>query len=55
MNGPHCQVASAAPHRPAALQWVIVRSEADRHATEVGGCSDGPEVVDLQQKIYWTC
>ena len=26
-----------------------------RTATEVGGCSDGPEVVDLKKRIYWTC
>lgn len=35
--------------------WIIGRTPADRDATEVGGCSDGPEVVDLEQRIYWTC
>ena len=24
-------------------------------AEAVGGCSDGPEVVDLEKRIYWTC
>jgi hypothetical protein len=36
-------------------QWIIAEVDADRRAKDVGGCSDGPEVVDLQQKIYWTC
>jgi len=36
-------------------QWIIGHSDSDRHAQSVGGCSDGPEVVDLVQKIYWTC
>lgn len=36
-------------------QWIIGHRNSDRYAKDVGGCSDGPEVVDLQQKIYWTC
>jgi hypothetical protein len=36
-------------------QWIIGLSKADRTAAHVGGCSDGPEVVDLRKKIYWTC
>lgn len=40
---------------PGSRQWIIVESQSDREATEVGGCSDGPEVVDLVGKIYWTC
>ena len=36
-------------------QWIIGHSPADQYAPEVGGCSDGPEVVDLRQKVYWTC
>ena len=36
-------------------QWVIGNSNDDRDAVEVGGCSDGPEVVDLQGRTYWTC
>ena len=39
----------------ASKQWIIGTRDSDRHAKEVGGCSDGPEVIDLQQKIYWTC
>lgn len=26
-----------------------------RGACFVGGCSDGPEVIDLEERIYWTC
>jgi hypothetical protein len=36
-------------------QWIIGHNDSDRSAPSVGGCSDGPEVVDLEQKIYWTC
>jgi hypothetical protein len=36
-------------------QWIIGDSLSDKGATEVGGCSAGPEVVDLQNRIYWTC
>ena len=40
---------------PASGQWIIGNSPADAAAKEVGGCSDGPEVVDLANHIYWTC
>lgn len=36
-------------------EWIIVREPADRQAEEVGGCTDGPTVVDLKDRIYWTC
>jgi hypothetical protein len=36
-------------------RWIIANSPADVEATEVGACSDGPEVVDLEKRIYWTC
>jgi hypothetical protein len=36
-------------------QWIIVEIAADRYAKDVGGCSDGPEVIDLVKRIYWTC
>ena len=41
-------------HAPSG-QWIIGTEPADQHAPEVGGCSDGPEVVDLVRRIYWTC
>jgi len=36
-------------------QWIISTEESDIFAEEVGGCSDGPTVVDLVNKIYWFC
>ncbi len=36
-------------------QWIIGETEADRYNSEVGGCSAGPDVVDLVKRIYWTC
>ena len=35
--------------------WVIGHSDNDKGAAEFGGCRDGPHVVDLAAKIYWTC
>jgi hypothetical protein len=36
-------------------QWIIGSDKNDVLAKEVGGCSDGPSVVDLAERIYWTC
>lgn len=36
-------------------QWIIVTEPEDKTATDVGGCSGGPNVVDLVNKVYWTC
>jgi hypothetical protein len=36
-------------------QWIIGEDKSDRYINDIGGCSDGPEVVDLERKIYWTC
>jgi len=36
-------------------QWIIGREPTDVDAPQVGGCSDGPAVVDLERKIFWTC
>ena len=38
-----------------ASRWVIVESAEELSATEVGGCSDGPTTIDLDQRIFWTC
>lgn len=38
-----------------AKSWIITNTPADRNAEEVGGCSDGPSVIDLVQRIYWSC
>ena len=39
----------------ASKQWIIGESESDADVEVVGGCSDGPTVVDLAQKVFWTC
>ena len=36
-------------------KWIITHNESDKQAIEVGGCTDGPTVVDLIKKVYWTC
>lgn len=36
-------------------QWIIGTAPSDIDAEEVGGCTDGPTVIDLQNRIYWTC
>jgi hypothetical protein len=39
----------------ASKQWIIGHAPSDRYAEEVGGCTDGPEVIDLHKRTYWTC
>lgn len=39
----------------ASKQWIIGQNAEDAEAPEVGGCSEGPFVVDLKKKIFWTC
>ena len=36
-------------------QWVIGGQASDSTTHEAGGCSEGPEVVDLVNRVYWTC
>jgi hypothetical protein len=36
-------------------QWVIGTAASDSTTPEAGGCSEGPEVVDLVHHTYWTC
>lgn len=39
----------------ASKQWIIGHKASDRSVEDAGGCSEGPEVVDLANRIYWTC
>ena len=39
----------------ASKQWIIGHEDADAKAEEVGGCTNGPLVVDLERKILWMC
>ncbi len=36
-------------------RWIIGRSAADRNAKEIGGCTNGPLVIDLKRKRLWLC
>ena len=36
-------------------KWIIGKTEQDAVAPEVGGCSDGPTVIDPTNKEYWSC
>ena len=36
-------------------QWIVGHTGLDRRAEEVGDCANGPAIVDLQKRIYWTC
>ena len=36
-------------------EWIVSTQPSDRDAKDVGGCSGGPDVVDLKHGIYWTC
>jgi hypothetical protein len=35
--------------------WIIGASSNDKFAPEVGGCTGGPNVIDLEKRIFWTC
>lgn len=39
----------------ATKQWIIGNEESDKFAEDVRGCSEGPAVIDLVAKVYWTC
>ena len=36
-------------------KWIIGHNIKDKDAKEIGGCSDGPSVIDFSRKIYWSC
>jgi hypothetical protein len=36
-------------------KWIIGRSDQDKDAKEIGGCSDGPAVIDFKNKKFWSC
>ncbi|SKA41636.1 hypothetical protein SAMN04488128_105485 [Chitinophaga eiseniae] len=35
--------------------WIIGHTPADKDAPEVGGCSDGPSVIDFKRKKFRLC
>lgn len=36
-------------------KWIIAHSKNDIYVKEVGGCSDGPSVIDFINKIFVLC
>jgi len=36
-------------------KWIIGHNPGDKDAKEIGGCSDGPSVIDFKGKNFWTC
>jgi hypothetical protein len=36
-------------------KWIIGHTPIDKNAIQIGGCSDGPSVVDFKRKIFWSC
>lgn len=36
-------------------QWIIAHKKKDRNAKQIGGCSDGPRVIDFKKKKFWMC
>ena len=36
-------------------KWIIGHSIKDKDAVEIGGCSDGPSVIDFKRKKFWSC
>ncbi|WP_159090947.1 hypothetical protein [Aquimarina aquimarini] len=35
--------------------WIIGTNKKDINIEEVGGCSDGPRVIDFEKKKFWMC
>lgn len=36
-------------------QWIITNKKSDTELNEVGGCVDGPSVIDFEKRIFWLC
>ena len=36
-------------------KWIIGHSIKDKDVKKIGGCSDGPSIIDFKQKKFWTC
>ncbi len=35
--------------------WIVAHSPDDKFEDEIGGCSDGPAIIDLKNKKFWLC
>jgi len=36
-------------------KWIIGLHKKDKDAKEIGGCSDGPSIIDFKRKKWWSC
>ena len=36
-------------------KWIIASSNEDVGLDEIGGCSDGPRIIDFKNMKFWTC
>ena len=36
-------------------KWIIGHNIKDKEAKEIGGCSDGPSIIDFKRKSFWSC
>lgn len=36
-------------------KWIIGHRAEDVNAKEIGGCGEGPTIIDLRRRIFWTC
>jgi hypothetical protein len=36
-------------------KWIIGHNSKDKDAKEIGGCSDGPSIIDFKRKKFWSC
>jgi hypothetical protein len=36
-------------------KWIIGHSKKDKDAKRIGGCSDGPSIIDFKNKKFWSC
>ena len=35
--------------------WIIGRQPSDAQLDEIGGCTDGPPIIDFKEKKFWMC
>ncbi|MGC3947551.1 MAG: hypothetical protein QM762_24105 [Chryseolinea sp.] len=36
-------------------KWIIALKPEDEFTEHVGGCSDGPTIIDFKNRKWWTC
>lgn len=36
-------------------EWIIGNNQKDINALDIGGCSDGPSIIDFKNKKFWMC